>query len=110
MEELAQLPQTGKSTQNLLKVPLNGPLVPPNLPIPGGGINPDNIAIPQLVGIIQGAGKSGSAIFQTGASSTSVAAGEAIGSSGWRLRAIDGVTAIIEQNGKAQIISINATK
>ena len=110
MEELAQLPQTEKSTQNLLKVPLNGPLVPPNLPIPEGGINPDSIAIPQLVGIIQGAGKSGSAIFQTGASSTSVAAGEAIGSSGWRLRAIDGVTAIIERNGKAQIISINATK
>jgi len=109
MKELAKLPQTVNSTQNILKVPLHGPLVPPNLPIQARDTIQDNqtTAIPQLVGIIQVAGKSGSAIFQTGASSTSVATGEAIGSSGWRLRAISGESAIIEQSGKTRKISIN---
>jgi hypothetical protein len=109
MEELAKLPQTENSTPNLLKVPLHGPLAPPNLPIPGGGSNPDSqsTAIPQLVGIIQGAGKSGSAIFQTGASSTSVAAGEAIGSSGWRLQTTNGDSAIIVRGGQQRRLSIS---
>jgi len=109
MEELAKLPQTENSTQNLLKVPLHGPLAPPILPIPGGGSNPDSqsTAIPQLVGIIQGAGKSGSAIFQTGASSTSVAAGEAIGSSGWRLQTTSGDSAIIVRGGQQRRLSIS---
>ena len=109
MEELAKLPQTENSSQNLLKVPLHGPLAPPNLPIPGGGSNPDtqSPAIPQLVGIIQGAGKSGSAIFQTGTSSTSVAAGEAIGSSGWRLQTTSGETAIIVRDGQQRRLSIS---
>jgi len=109
MQELAKLPQTENNAQNLLKVPLNGPLAPPNLPIPGGGSNPDtqSTAIPQLVGIIQGAGKSGSAIFQTGASSTSVAVGEAIGSSGWRLQTTNGDSAIIARGRQQRKLSIS---
>ena len=110
MEELAKLPPTENTTENLLKVPLHGPLASPNLPTPAGGSNPDNQsnAVPQLVGIIQGAGKSGSAIFQTGASSTSVSAGEAIGSSGWRLQTTNGDSAIIVRGGQQRRVSIAA--
>lgn len=109
MEELAKLPPSGPSSDNLLKVPLHGPLATASLPSPVAGANPESIAtsLPQLVGIIQGAGKSGSAIFQTGGSSTNVAAGETIGSSGWRLRTTSGDSAIIERGGQQRRISIS---
>ena len=108
MEELAKLPPTGAGDNNLLKVPLHGPLATASLPSPATGSSPGGSlsSLPQLVGIIQGAGKSGSAIFQTGGSSTSVAAGEAIGASGWRLRATTGETAIIERGGEQRRLSM----
>jgi hypothetical protein len=111
MEELAKLPQTETSTQNLLKVPLHGPLAPANIPSPAGRNNPDNQStsndIPQLIGVIQGAGKSGSAIFQTGSISSNVASGEAIGSSGWKLQTTSGDSAIIVRGGQQRKLSIS---
>ncbi len=64
-------------------------------------------AVPELVGVVGSAGRSASAIFQMGGSSTSVNAGEAIGGSGWRLRSADGDTALIERGGEVRRLSIS---
>jgi type II secretory pathway component PulC len=68
----------------------------------GGGT-----AVPELVGVVQAAGKGGSAIFQMGGSSTSAAVGEAIGSTGWRLQEASGDSVVIERNGEQQRVSIS---
>ncbi|MEA5411428.1 DUF4079 domain-containing protein, partial [Synechococcus sp. BA-120 BA3] len=60
-----------------------------------------------LVGVVGSVGRPASAIFQMGGSSTSVSVGEAIGSSGWRLRSADGDTAMIERGGEVRRISIS---
>ena len=111
IEELAQLPQSAGQATELLKVPLNGahatlPISTSTTTLPKPSRNVEN-TVPKLVGVIQGAGTSGSAIFQWGGSSTSVNSGETIGTSTWRLKAVGGSSAIIERNGQQQRISIN---
>ena len=51
-------------------------------------------------------GRAGSAIFQVGDTSTNVNVGEAIGSSGWRLRAADAESALIERGTEVRRIAI----
>jgi hypothetical protein len=63
--------------------------------------------MPTLVGIVQGVGTSGSAIFQWKENSTNVKVGETIGTSGWRLQTANEVGAVIERGGLQRRLSIN---
>ena len=65
-------------------------------------------ALPELVGVVQIPGQRGAAIFQQGASSSNALIGEQIGSSGWRLVAIQSDGAVIERNGMRRRVSIGA--
>jgi len=65
-------------------------------------------SLPQLVGLVGAPGRAGSAIFQVGDTSTNVNVGEAIGSSGWRLRAADAESALIERGTEVRRIAIVA--
>ncbi len=120
MEELASLPASSAPPANVLRVPMNGrvgsPAPPasgragapaPSRPASGSGPAPAG-DLPQLVGVVQVPGRPGSAIFQVEGSSTSAAAGESIGSSGWRLQSASGDSAVIERNGVQQRISISS--
>ncbi len=120
MEELASLPASSAPPANVLRVPMNGrvgsPAPPasgragapaPARPASGSGPSPAG-DLPQLVGVVQVPGRPGSAIFQVEGSSTSAAAGESIGSSGWRLQSASGDSAVIERNGVQQRISISS--
>jgi hypothetical protein len=60
-----------------------------------------------LVGVVAAAGRAGSAIFQVGEVTTSVGVGEAIGTSGWRLRSAASDTAEIERDGELRRVSIS---
>jgi hypothetical protein len=112
IEELAKLPQSTGNRPELLKVPLIG-ASSSSLPISTASttvLKPSKIGdkpLPKLVGVIQGAGTIGSAIFQWGGSSTSVNSGETIGTSNWRLKAVNGNSAIIERSGQQQRLSID---
>ena len=120
MEELATLPASSAPAADVLKVPINSRLTSPapaatgSASTPGGsassggGNNGGGGNSPQLVGVVQVPGQSGSAIFQLGGSSTSAAVGESIGSSGWRLRSASGDTAVIEKGGEQRRISISS--
>ena len=113
IEELAKLPESAGNSSELLKVPLKG-ASPSSRPI-SAAFTTDikqsktgETSLPKLVGVIQGAGRSGSAIFQWGGSSMSVNSGETIGTSNWRLRIVNGNSAIIERSGLQQKLSIDA--
>jgi hypothetical protein len=82
-------------------VPARPIAVEPAPAMGGGG------PVPELVGVVQAAGKGGSAIFQMGGSSTSAAVGETIGSTGWRLQEASGDSVVIERNGQQQRVSIS---
>ena len=94
MEELATLPASSAPAADVLKVPVNSritsqaPAATGSASSPGGSTSSYGSGgnAPQLVGVVQVPGQSGSAIFQLGGSSTSAAVGENIGSSGGRLR------------------------
>jgi hypothetical protein len=120
MEELATLPASSAPAADVLKVPINGRITSPAPAATGSASSPGGSAssgdgnsggggnAPQLVGVVQVPGQSGSAIFQLGGSSTSAAVGESIGSSGWRLRSASGDTAVIEKGGEQRRISISS--
>ena len=120
MEELATLPASSAPAADVLKVPVNGRITSPAPAATGSTSSPGGSAssgggnsggggnAPQLVGVVQVPGQSGSAIFQLGGSSTSAAVGESIGSSGWRLRSASGDTAVIEKGGEQRRISISS--
>jgi hypothetical protein len=59
------------------------------------------------VGVVGTPGKAGSAIFLLNGTSMSVGTGEMVGSSGWRLRAAEGETALLEKNGDVRQVSIS---
>jgi hypothetical protein len=112
IQELAKLPESDGSHPGLLKVPLPGAVKSPP-PIRTGNINPRTTensgnSVPTLLGVIQGVGKSGSAIIQWEGISTSINSGETIGTSGWRLRETNGESIIIERAGQHKRISINS--
>ncbi|MCF8141516.1 MAG: hypothetical protein K9J75_10500 [Cyanobium usitatum Tobar12.5m-G36] len=125
MEELATLPASSAPAADVLKVPINSRITSPAPAATGsastaggsassgggnsgGGNSGGGGNAPQLVGVVQVPGQSGSAIFQLGGSSTSAAVGESIGSSGWRLRSANGDTAVIEKGGEQRRISISS--
>jgi hypothetical protein len=102
MEQLPQLPVSTAAT--------GGPS--PSSPAPPGTATKPmerfSGPLPQLVGLVGAPGQAGSAIFQMGDTSTNVNVGEPIGSSGWRLRAADGESALIERGTEVRRIAIVA--
>jgi len=117
MEELASLPPSSAPPAQVLKVPMSrrvtspAPAVSanPGAPPPAAPARPQPAAnLPQLVGVVQAPGRPTSAIFQVEGSSTSAAAGESIGNSGWRLQSASGDSAVIERQGVQQRISISS--
>ena len=102
MEQLAELPPAAPATAPLLKVPLS-PKLARAIPATSSAIPGP---IPQLVGLVAAPGKPGSAIFQIGATSTSVNVGETIGGTGWRLRSTDAESALVEREGVARRLAI----
>lgn len=118
MQELASLPSSGTPTAEPIRVPVNGRITSPPAPAsPATGSSgsswrpsgaPSGGAAPQLVGVVQVPGRSGSAIFQVGGSSTSAGVGESIGGSGWRLVSASGDTALIERGGEQRRLSISS--
>ncbi len=119
IEELAQLPDPERSAAPVLRVPLSPrlaaaapPAGPSARPVPVVAAPPVPAAraaapTPVLVGVVAAAGRAGSAIFQVGAVTTSVGVGEAIGTSGWRLRSAASDTAEIERDGEVRRVSIS---
>ncbi len=120
IEELSQLPEPERAAAPVLRVPLSprlGAAAPPAgpgarpLPVVPATATPAPRAAaptPVLVGVVAAAGRAGSAIFQVGAVTTSVGVGEAIGTSGWRLRSAANDTAEIERDGEVRRVSISS--
>ena len=118
MAQLSELPAT-EGRAPLLRVPVS-PRLAAAAPAasPAGAPQADGRAgaaaqehrpsgpLPQLVGLVGAPGRAGSAIFQVGDTSTNVNVGEAIGSSGWRLRAADAESALIERGTEVRRIAI----
>ncbi len=109
IEELSTLPAPDRPAPRVLSVPVSPRLAaattqagataaPQARPLP---------VLPVLVGVVAAAGKTSSAIFQVGSVSTSVGEGEAIGTSGWKLRSASGDSAEIEQGGVVRRVSIS---
>lgn len=119
IQQLAQLPGAllpGTRQPEVLRVPVSGPLNRPAPPAsgsassasPAGRPAPATQAnAPELVGVVQVAGRPGSAIFQLGSNSTNALVGELIGSSGWRLVATAADSAVIERGGVQRRIAIS---
>ena len=112
IQELATLPSSENTSAELLKVPFHGTLES-TIPIAstakkGSDLSSGNGApIPKLVGLVQGVGTSGSAIFQWKENSTNVNVGEMIGASGWKLQAANDVGAVIVRSGVQRRLSVN---
>ncbi len=119
IQQLAQLPGSllpGSRQPEVLRVPVSGPL---NRPAPAASGSPATTSpasrqaaagqanSPELVGVVQVAGRPGSAIFQIGTSSTNALVGELIGSSGWRLLSTAADSAVIERGGVQRRIAIS---
>ncbi len=115
MQELATLPSSGAPTAEPLRVPVSERITSA-APLASGGSassrpssgGSSGGAAPQLVGVVQVPGRSGSAIFQVGGSSTSAGVGESIGGSGWRLVSASGDSAVIERGGEQRRLSISS--
>jgi hypothetical protein len=121
MSDLATLPSSSGPAP--LRVPVSARLTapaPPARPAPRASAPaapaaaapvaapPSSGPLPQLVGVVAAPGRAGTAIFQVDATSTSVAVGQGIGSSGWRLRATAGDSALIERGGELRRLSIGS--
>ena len=129
IQQLAQLPGSilpGSRQAEVLRVPVRGPL---NRPAPAASSSAASGSAasisaaatspasrqapaaqanaPELVGVVQVAGRPGSAIFQVGPSSTNALVGELIGSSGWRLLSTAADSAVIERSGVQRRIAIS---
>ena len=109
IEELQQL-EARPGALAPLQVPLSGTLRAPAPPLSSGPISPGAGAgtMPELLGVVQIPGRSGSAIFQVGGSSSNALVGDSIGNSGWRLVATSGDGAVIERGGVTRRVSISS--
>ena len=121
IEELSQLPDPSRPGAPILRVPVSPRLAAAAPPATASAAGPRPIPVrpapapraaaptppPVLVGVVAAAGKAGSAIFQVGDITTSVGVGEAIGTSGWRLRMAGGDVAEIEKDGEVRRVSIS---
>ncbi len=113
MQELAALPSSSAPAARVLQVPLSARLDSPapaaqEAPTGRTGAEGSTTNLPQLVGVIQIPGRSGSAIFQVDGNSTSAVAGESIGSSGWTLQSASGDGAVIKRGGVTRRLTISS--
>lgn len=121
MSDLETLPSSSGPAP--LRVPVTGRLTAPAPPARAAARAPSRPAaapiaaaptaaasgpLPQLVGVVAAPGRAGTAIFQVDGTTTSVAVGQGIGSSGWRLRATAGDSALIERGGELRRLSIGS--
>lgn len=110
IEQLSSLPETPPASPRVLTVPVSPRLAAAAPPARASASTPPPQAaaapLPQLVGVVAGAGRAASAIFLVGGSSMSVSSGEQIGATGWRLRSAEGETALIERGGELRQVSI----
>lgn len=107
IEQLGDLPRP-QGSPPLLRVPVSPKLAAataeasrPRRANPPG-------PLPLLVGVVGSPGKPGSAIFQMGGSTSTVAVGDSIGSSGWRLRSTEGDSVLIDHDGDVRRITIGS--
>ena len=112
IQELAKLPASARTSSELLKAPMSGTLKStiPLAPTATNGSNSSSgsrDSMPKLVGIVQGVGTSGAAIFQWEENSANVKVGEMIGSSGWTLQTANDVGAVIVRSGVQRRLLIN---
>lgn len=111
IEQLSSLPSPTATPPRVLSVPVSPRLASaaPS-PSPQAAVTPSppraTPPLPQLVGVVAGAGRAPAAIFLVSGSSMSVASGELIGSTGWRLRSAEGETALIERGAELRQVSI----
>lgn len=84
------------------------PLTVPVQPVRQGTPPPPAVdeVLPVLTGVVQGPGGSSSAIFQINNTSLSLGVGDAIGSSGWSLDAVNEAGAVIARNGERRTLSV----
>jgi len=113
IEQLSSLPAPSPTPPRVLTVPVSPNLAAPSAPsgrtparMPSSAPARAAEPLPQLVGVVAGAGRAPSAIFLVGGSSMSVGTGELIGSTGWRLRSAEGETALLERGGDLRQVSI----
>ena len=116
IEQLSSLPSSAPTPPRVLTVPVSPSLAATSAPPARAAATPPARAVaaptrpaaplPQLVGVVAGAGRAPSAIFLVGGSSMSVGSGELIGSTGWRLRSAEGETALLERDGELRQVSI----
>jgi hypothetical protein len=111
MEQLAELPRPEGTAPSVLRVPVSPKLAAAAPPAPLHAGAPSVAAagpVPELLGVVAAPGKAGSAIFQTGGTSSNVGVGESIGSSGWRLRSAEGDAVLIERGGEVRRVSLGS--
>lgn len=110
IQELARLDGPAPVGVAPLRVPLTGTLrTPAPLASPRATTGTSlGVAVPELLGVVQVPGRSGSAIFQVGRSAISISTGEAIGTSGWRLLSTSADSALIERGGATRRVSISS--
>ncbi len=102
-----RVPLSGTITRRAPAAPAIGSWVGDSAGPSSGRAAPSGGGTPELVGVVQVPGQSGSAIFQMGGSSTSASVGEPIGNSGWRLHSASGDSVVIERDGRQQRVSIS---
>lgn len=114
IQELARLDGPAPVGVAPLRVPLSGTLRTPApratavvTPPRAGATAAATAAVPELLGVVQVPGRSGSAIFQVGRSAITISTGEAIGASGWRLLSTSADSALIERGGVSRRVSIS---
>lgn len=109
MQELATLPASSAPPSRVLQVPVNN-TISASAPPAQIRSNSDDASshLPQLVGVVQSAGKPSTAIFQVDGGSTSASIGERIGGSGWLLKSAEGDSAVIEHGGTQRKVKIMA--
>jgi len=110
MEQLPQLPVSRGFASEAPAAPSGASPTSPARPAGKASKSLERFSgpLPQLVGLVGAPGQAGSAIFQVGDTSTNVNVGEPIGSSGWRLKAADGESALIERGTEVRRIAIVA--
>jgi len=80
--------------------------LPPLAPLPAAATAAEPQDLPELLGVVQVPGQTGSAIFNTKGGSVSSGVGEPIGATGWRLDTLGSDQVDISRNGLRRQLSL----